>query len=144
MGGSSGGGSFSSKDVERMEAAAEARLKALASKSTKVVFVCEDLDRQSLESRLARSQAFLKERVVVIDSAQPGQVDKELGSATFLVAFTNEAKAAPFINDVIDKAMEKRIGIVHVQAHSKTLIPSKISAYRLRSVTWSQLESIFE
>lgn len=144
MGGSSDSSNFSSTHMSKMQEAAEARLKALASGSTKVLFICEQADRKSLDSHLARSQVFKGDRVVVIDGSQSAQIDEALGYVTFLVAFTNEATAAPFIDSVVDKALIKRIGAVHVQAHEKALIPSKVTAYRWRSVTWAQLEEIFK
>ena len=49
MGGSGSGGGFSSSEAEKVQRAAEARLKAIASKSTKVLFVCEVIDKKSLE-----------------------------------------------------------------------------------------------
>jgi hypothetical protein len=144
MGGSGGSGGFSSSDMSRMQEAAEARLKALASKSTKVLFVCEDVDKKSLESHLARSRVFKKDRITVIVGSQSNNVDTAIDSTTFLVAFTNETKDAPFIDSVIDKAHVKKIGGVHVRSHSKSFIPSKITAYRWPSITWDELEAIFK
>jgi hypothetical protein len=130
--------------MSKMQEAAEARLKALASKSTKVLFVCEEVDKKSLESHLARSQVFKKNRAVVISAKQSMSVDAVLDSATFLVAFTDKTKGAPFIDIVIDKALVKRIGGVHVGTHPKAHVPSKVSAYRWRTITWEELEAIFE
>ncbi len=117
--------------------------KAIASKSTKVLFVCEAVDKKSLESHLARSKVFPKERTVVIASDQANQVEAAFDSTTFLVVFTNEAKAAPFIDSVIDRALAKKISGVHVKAQPKSLAPSKATAYRWRSLTWEELEAIF-
>lgn len=69
MGGGSGG-SFSSSEAAQVEKAAEARLKAIASKSTKILFVCEEEDRKSLDSHLARSTVFKGARTTVVDSTQ--------------------------------------------------------------------------
>jgi hypothetical protein len=143
MGGGGGGGGFSSSEAEQVQKAAEARLKAIASKSTKVLFVCEAVDKKSLESHLARSKAFTESRTTVIDSGQANQVDGVLDSTTFLVVFTNEAKATQFIDSVIDKALAKKISGVHVKAQPKSLAPSKATAYRWRSLTWEELEAIF-
>ena len=143
MGGGGGGGGFSSGDATKVQEAAEARLKAIASKSTKVLFVCEETDRKSLESHLARSKAFPKNRTAVIDSSQANKVDAALDSTTFLVVFTNEAKATPFVDSVIDKGLKAKISGVHVKAQPKSLVPSKIGAYRWRSITWEELEAIF-
>lgn len=143
MGGSGGGGGFSSSDMSKMQEAAEARLKALASKSTKVLFVCETADRKSLDSHLTRSRSFKKDRTTVIDASEATKVDSELNTTTFLVGYTNDTKSAAFIDSVIDKALVKKIGGVHVQAHPKAFIPSKITAYRWRSITWDELEAIF-
>jgi hypothetical protein len=143
MGGGGGGGGFSSSEAEQVEKAAAARLKALASKSTKVLFVCQQEDRKSLDSHLARSTVLINDRISIIDSTQAKAVDTALEGATFLVAFTNEAKAASFIDSVIDKALTKKISGVHVKAPPKSLVPSKIGAYRWRSITWEELEAFF-
>lgn len=142
MGGGSGGG-FSSSEAEQVEKRAEARLKVIASESTKVLFVCEEEDRKSLDSHLARSAVFTTERVTVVDSRRPAAIDAVIDSSTFLVAFTNEAKAASFIDGVIDKALAKKISGVHVKAQPRSLVPSKVGAYRWRSLTWQELEAIF-
>lgn len=142
MGGGSGGG-FSSKEAEQIEKAAQARLKAIASKSSKILFICQEEDRNSLESHLARSTVFEKGRVTVLDSTQAKAVDALLESATFLIAFTNETKVATFIDAVIDKALVKKISGVHVKAQPRSLVPSKVGAYRWRSLTWPELEAIF-
>jgi len=144
MGGSGGGGSFSSKDMSKIQEAAEERLKALASRSTKVLFVCEQSDKRSLEALLAKSAVFTPARVVVIDSSQGNKADDALQGATFLVCYTDATKVTSFIDAVIDKAMVKKIGGVHVKANSKSIVPSKIAAYRMRSITWRELEAIFK
>jgi hypothetical protein len=141
--GGGGGGGFSQSDADQVQKAAEARLKAIASKSTKVLFICEAIDKKSLESHLARSKAFPKERIEVIDSSQANKVDAALDAVTFVVAFTEEAKSASFIDSVVDKVLIKKIYGVHVKAQPKSLVPSKISAYRWRSITWDELEAIF-
>jgi hypothetical protein len=144
MGGGGGGGGFSLSDAEKVQKAAEARLKDIASKSTKVFFVCETVDKKSLESRLARaSGVFPPNRLVVIDGNKASTVDSALGNSTFLVAFTNETKATAFIDGVIDQALEKRISGVHVKAEVTSLVPAKVRAYRWRSISWSELEAIF-
>jgi|SRR5579859_2095909 len=143
MGGGSSGGGFSPSDAQQVQKAAEARLRDIASKSTKVLFVCEAADKRALESHLARSKVFPNDRTIIIDSSQASMVDAALDSTTFLVAFTDEAKSTPFIDSVIDKALVKKISGVHVKAQSKSLVPSKVSAYRWRSLTWDELEAIF-
>src|SRR5689334_1986703 len=115
MGGSSSGSSFSSDDMSKMQQAAEARLKQLASGSTKVLFACEQADRQSLESHLARSNVFDPKRVILIDSSQQQQVDGAVAGATFFVAFTNHATSAAFIDSVADKVLMKKMPALHVQ-----------------------------
>jgi hypothetical protein len=144
MGGSGGGGSFSSSDMAKMEQAAEARLKALASKSTKVLFVCEQVDRKALDSLLAQSRVFTTARAAVIDGSESQHIDAALDGTSFLVAFTSAAKGSPFIDAAIDKAFAKKIPGVHVKGLAKPLIPSKVTAYRWRSITWAELEAIFK
>jgi PleD family two-component response regulator len=143
MGGSGSGGGFSSSDMTNMQAAAEARLKAIASKSTKILFVCEKTDKQSLEAHLKKSTSFPKSRFAVLDASQASKVDALLENATFLVGFTDKTSAATFIDSVIEKALPKKMSGVHVKAHPKSLVPSKVGAYRWRSITWKELEAIF-
>jgi PleD family two-component response regulator len=143
MGGGGGGGGFSSSDMAKMQEAAEARLRAIASKSTKILFVCENIDKQSLESHVAQSKAFPKNRTTVLDATQATKVDAQLESATFLVVFTDQTKSTAFIDSVIDKALLKKMSGVHVKAQAKSLVPSKVTAYRWRSITWKELEAIF-
>ena len=143
MGGGSGGG-FSQSEAQQVEKAAEARLKDLASKSTQVLFICQEEDRKSLDSHLARSAIFKPGRVTVVDSATPTVVDAALDHTTFLVAFTNETKVAGFIDGAVDKALHKKISGVHVKAQPRSLVPSKVGAYRWRSLTWEELEAIFK
>jgi hypothetical protein len=143
MGGGGGGGGFSQSDAEQVQKAAEDRLKAIASQSTKVLFVCEAVDKKSLETLLAQSKVFSNNRFIVVDSSQANTIDAALVNATFLVAFTDQTKATPFIDSAIDKAIAKRISGVHAKAQANSVVPSKVSAYRWRSVTWKELEAIF-
>ena len=95
-------------------------MRALASKSTKVLFICESPDKKSLEALLAKSNVFKSDRYIVIDASQGNKVDAALSDTTFLVCFTDATKASSFIDEVIDKAMAKKIGGVHVKGHSKS------------------------
>jgi hypothetical protein len=141
MGG--GGGGLSTEDASKVQEAAEARLRAIASKSTKVLFVCEESDRKSLDSFLERSTVFPRNRTAIIDGSQASLVDAALDSVTFLVVFSDQAQSTPFVDTAIDMALRKKISGVHVKAQPKALVPSKISAYRWRSLTWEELEAIF-
>ena len=144
MGGTGGGGSFSSSDMQRIQDAANERLKAIASKSTKVLFVCEALDRKSLDAQLTKSSVFKPGRYISIDGSEAAKVDSAIDTTTFIVAYTNGAKVAAFVDVAIDKALVKKIGGVHVKGGSKAIIPSKITANRMRSITWRELETIFK
>jgi hypothetical protein len=143
MGGSGGGGGFSSADMARLQAAAEERLKAVASKSTKILFICESADRATLDDLFSKSTVLDQRRIAIVDSSESAKFDAELDRANFLVVFTDQAKATPFIDKALDKALMKKIATVHVQGNAKAIIPSKVTAYRWRSMTWNQLESIF-
>jgi hypothetical protein len=66
-----------------------------------------------------------------------------LDSTTFLVVFTDQTKGTLFVDSVIDKALANKIIGVHVKATPRSLVPSKIGAYRWRSITWQELEAIF-
>lgn len=143
MGGGGGGGGFSADHAEQVQKAAESRLKAVASKSTKVLFVCEAIDRKSLESHLPRSDVFPYDRIVIFDSNEANKVDAALDSTTFLVVFTDQTKTTAFIDSVIDKWVAKKMSGVHVKAQPKSLVPSRVSANCWRSLTWNELEVIF-
>ena len=144
MGGSGGGGSFSSSDMSKIQQAAEERLRALASKSTKIVFVCESADTKALTDLLSKSAVFKRGRYVVLDSSQANKVDSTLDDSSFLVCFTDKTSTTQFIDSAIDKTLARKIGGVHVKGNSKAIIPAKISAYRMRSITWKELEAIFK
>src|ERR1043166_5158007 len=148
MGGRSDREGFSSTNMDRMRQLAEARLRELASNSTKVLFACEDTDRESLDALLADSKVLQKDRISVIDSAQAKAIDTALIGITFLVVFTDKTKHASFIDSTIDKALDKgltqRINGLHVKATSKSLTPSKVAAYRWRSLSWEEMELLFK
>ena len=93
MGGGGGGGGFSSGDATKVQEAAEARLKAIASKSTKVLFVCEATDKKSLELHLAQSKVFSKDRTALIDATQANKVDAELEKRNFPGCFHGRDKS---------------------------------------------------
>jgi hypothetical protein len=48
-----------------------------------------------------------------------------------------------FIDGVIDKALAIKVSGVHAKAQSKSLVPSKATVYRWRSLDWAELEAIF-
>jgi hypothetical protein len=145
MGGSKSGGGFSTAEMAKMQAAAESRLRELASRSTKVLFVCESVDTRALQSHLARSTAiFAGNRTLVVDAGNSTSLDSALSQSTFLVVFTDQTKDSQFVDSVVDKALLKRMPGLHVKAQPASLIPSKVTAYRWRSVTWEELQAIFQ
>ena len=125
--------------------AAEARLKALASKSTKVLFICEAIDKRSFDQFAFSSIQGVSGRVAPLSLTVVRQTKLVLPwtAQLLLVVFTNETKTTPFIDGAIDKALAKKISGVHVKAQPKSLVPSKATAYRWRSLTWEELEAIF-
>jgi hypothetical protein len=143
MGGGGGGSGISSSDMSKLQQAADERLKVLASNSTRILFVCEALDRASLEAHIAASEVFKSDRLAILDGNQSSTADGLIDSSTFLVVFTDAATDTRFLDAIIDKALIKKMGSVHVKSQSKSSIPSKVTAYRWRSITWAELEEIF-
>jgi hypothetical protein len=143
MGGGGGGSGISSSDMSKLQQAADERLRSLASNSSKVLFVCEEIDRSSLEAHIVDSHVFRKDRISLLDSSRAGDADGLIESSTFLVVFTDAATNTRFLDAVIDKALVKKMGSVHVKSRARSVIPSKVTAYRWRSITWAELEEIF-
>ena len=143
MGGGGGGSGISPGDMSKLQQAADERLKVLASNSTRILFVCEALDRATLEAHIAASEVFKSDRLAVLDGSQPSTADGLIESSTFLVVFTDTATDTRFIDTIIDKALLRKMGSVHVKSRPQSSIPSKVTAYRWRSITWAELEEIF-
>lgn len=141
--GGSGSGGFTSSDMARLQKAADDRLRALASKSTVVLFACEPADRHSLDSHLDRSRVFDSQRTVVVDGAQRNRAEQALAGASFLVVFTDSANDTSFLNILVDQALLQRKPGLHVRARPDAIIPSKVTTYRWRSVSWEELDTIF-
>lgn len=139
MGGKSGG-DFSNAALSELQKAAQDRLRQIASQSTKLLFVCEAVDRDSLDSHLRRSEQIL-ERSKVCDGDSDWSEDY-LEGVTFSVVFTNKAKETSFIDRVIDRVILRRIGGVHVGGSAESVVPSKASAYRWQSINWHELEEL--
>jgi hypothetical protein len=143
MGGGGGGSGISPSDMSKLQQAADERLRILASNSTRVLFICETIDRASLEAHIAASEVFKRDRLAVLDGSQSDDADRLVASSTFLVVFTDAATNTRFIDTIIDKALVKKMGSVHVKSQPRSSIPSKVTAYRWRSITWAELEEIF-
>jgi hypothetical protein len=143
MGGGGGGSGISASDISKLQQAADERLKVLASNSTRILFVCETLDRTALEAHIAASEVFKIDRLAVLDGSSSSTADGLIESFTFLVVFTDAATDTRFLDSIIDKALLQKMGSVHVKSRPQSSIPSKVTAYRWRSITWAELEEIF-
>ena len=62
----------------------------------------------------------------------------------FFVLFTNDTKTSKFFDGVMDPALQQKKSGVHVKGQPSALIPSKVTAYRWRSITWDELEALFK
>jgi hypothetical protein len=143
-GGGSGGSSISSDELAKLEAAASARLKDLASKSDVILFAAEEVDRRSLDSHLENSkEVFPPARIIVFDGSNEAAALSAVSGSSFVVLFTDKAKDTTFLSRLADRALlEKRAG-VHARATGQSEIPSKVTANRWRSVRWPELEEFF-
>jgi hypothetical protein len=144
MGGGGGGGGISATDMSKLQQAADERLKAIASNSTHILFACEVVDRGSLDRHLAGSTVFKKDRIAVVDGNNPNSANALIASSTFLVLFTDAAADTRFLDAIVDKTLANRMGGVHAKAQAKSTIPSKVTAYRWRSIIWGDLEKMFQ
>jgi hypothetical protein len=141
--GGSGGGSFSPSDFARLSEAAESRIKDIASKSTRLLFCCEVVDRSSLESHLSRSEVITQERAVICDASDEADASVILGEVTVVVTFTNAAANTKFLDRIAEAALKRRKQAMHVKARPESRIPSKVTAYRWPIMTWAELEEVF-
>lgn len=141
MGGGSGGGGFSSRDMSGVVAAADSRLKELASNATKILFACEQADHATLVAAVGNSAVFSVSPFVICSTN--AELTKELPTSTFVVIYTAGAQSTSFLDGCVDAAVSAKKPGVHVRANSTAIIPPKVSGRRWKTITWKQLEDIF-
>ena len=142
MGGSSGGGP-DRIDLTKLAKAADDRLRRIADSATRLLFVCELVDRQSLDSNLVRSGVFDTSRITVRDSSEQQAALSEVVGVSIVVAFTDHTTETSFLDLVAEQVLANQKQGIHVSGRPTSLIPSKATAYRWPSLNWAQLEAIF-
>lgn len=143
MGGSSGGG-LSHIDLSKLTKVAEERLRQLAQSGTRILFTCETEDRKSLESHLARSKVFDKNKIVVFDASAEQSSISEIDKSSVVIIFTNTTRKCDFLDRMVEACLLKKKQGIHAKAQDASLIPSKAMAYRWPSLDWSALEEMFK
>ena len=141
--GGGGGGGISSVDLSKLTSVAEERLRQLAQSGTRILFVCESVDRKPLESHLKRSKVFDAARYSVVDASSGDGFVDQLGKSSVLIAFTDTADATAYIDKVVEAAFQAKKQGLHAKAKDTARIPSKVSAYRWPSLIWSKVEEMF-
>jgi hypothetical protein len=136
MGGSGGGSpGISSSSISDILAAAEERLRQIAAEASHVLFGVEPGDRSSLDGLLAgvdpKGMSFR-----VISSAQV-PIDNDVLWANWVVVFTDNAQSTDFLDHVVEAAIRAKKAGVHVRASPSAKIPSRVTAYRWRSISWA-------
>jgi hypothetical protein len=141
MGGGSGGGS--GIDLSKLTGAAEERLRQLAQAGTHILFACQVEDIKALESHLQRSTVFDPKKYDVTDSSKGGAYEALLDKSSVVVVFTNDTQQTSFLDDVVERALQKKKQGIHAKATDTSKIPVKATAYRWPSLLWEKFEEMF-
>jgi hypothetical protein len=141
MGG--GSGSVSRIDLSKLTGAAEQRLRQLAQAGTQILFACEVEDRKALDSHLMRSKVFDPKKFDVIDSSRGSAYEPLVDKCSVVVAFTNDVQKTGFLDDIVERALQKKKQGVHAKTKEASQIPVKAMAYRWPSLLWEKFEEMF-
>jgi hypothetical protein len=141
MGGGSGG--VSRIDLSKLTGAAEQRLRQLAQAGTHILFACEVGDRKALDSHLKRSKVFDSKKYDVIDSSKGKAYEPLVDKSSVVVVFTDDAQQTAFLDDIVERALQKKKQGVHAKTKEAAQIPVKATAYRWPSLLWEKFEEMF-
>jgi hypothetical protein len=136
MGGGSGGG-VPSSSVNEVLAAAEGRLRKMASEASRILIACVEEDRAALDGLLDQHGPFsgIELRVVSVPAVA---IDTSVAWANWVVVFTADAKDVQALDHVIETCLQLKKAGIHVKSKTATKIPSRVSAYRWRSISWAE------
>jgi hypothetical protein len=140
MGGGSGGG-VPSSSIKEVLAAAEERLRKMASEASRILIVCEEEDRAALDSLLDQHGPFPGVELRVL-STPPIQIESAVAWANWVVVFTADAKNVQVLDHVIETCLQMKKAGVHVKSKTTAKIPSRASAYRWRSISWTEFVAL--
>jgi hypothetical protein len=96
----------------------------LAQTETRILFACEKEDRKALDSHLARSKVFQPKDITVVDSNDKPGALKAVDDCSVVIAFTDAALKADFLDQVVETALAKKKQGIHVKSKDKSLILS--------------------
>lgn len=134
-GGGGGGGGVSSASISDVLAAAEARLKRMAQEATSILFVCDPADRANLDLRLPEVSQLVHVDVVTT----PNELSRAITGASWVVVFTGGAANMQLLDQAVDMCVLMNKSGVHLKGSPSARIPSKVTVYRWRSITWDEL-----
>ena len=98
-------------------------------------------DKKSLFSGIASKISILMGGAIAVTGAQASVVPATttgIDAQTFTVATASTRKPLP-----AKLILKQQKNGFHVKAHDKALLPTKVVAYRWRSVSWETLETFF-
>lgn len=137
--GGSGGGSYSPTDFADLERAILKRLKGVAKDANKIVFACEEADLGVLTTLMDRSGYFVGEKIEVACGTDASIYAELVENSQLLVTFTERATDCRFLNDMVEIAFSERKQGIHAKGNAGAQIPTKVLAYRWRSMSWDDL-----
>jgi hypothetical protein len=60
-----------------------------------------------------------------------------------VVVFTDDAQQTAFLDDIVERALQKKKQGVHAKTKEAAQIPVKATAYRWPSLLWEKFEEMF-
>lgn len=139
MGGGSGG--VPSASINEVLAAAEQQLKRMASEASRILIACEPGDRPVLDDLLRRHGPFPDVELRVA-STPPIPVENDVAWANWVAVFTASATETQTLDHVVEACLQMKKAGVHVKSTPAAKIPSRVSAYRWRSILWVQFVAL--
>ncbi len=137
MGGGSGGGVPSSA-ISDVLAQAEERLRRMAAEASHILVACEEVDRAELNALVQQLGSIAGVKLTVISPPMPVAIDNSVAGANFVVVFTAHASEMQFLDHVVEACLLAKKAGMHVKRSSASRIPSRVTAYRWRSISWEQ------
>ena len=114
------------------------RLRQISGDLTRILFVCERDDADSLNADLKANGLSRDARVHIAPFGDPVGLADGIRTATLIVAYTKSATSTAFIDGAVEAAFRQRKPGMHIKGRAGAKIPGKVSAYRWRSVEWQE------
>lgn len=140
--GGGGGSDYTPVKFDELERRILERLQGVAKAANRVLFACEEVDHRALLSHMERSGLASDDKYhVAVGPGQAGLIE-QLQATQVLVVFTDQTNDTAFVDALVEAAFASKIQGIHAKAHDAARVPSKILAYRLRSMSWDALVAL--